>query len=46
MSQGKSRYTTIAVRPDLRDRLRRLKTGGQSYGELLEHMANEYETSD
>lgn len=39
-----TRYTTLTVRPDLHDRLARLKPyDSMSFNELLHEMADEYE---
>ncbi|WP_254530064.1 hypothetical protein [Natrinema gelatinilyticum] len=35
--------TTISVTPSVRDQIRSLKRGGQSYSELLEAMADQYQ---
>lgn len=35
--------TTISVTPSVRDRVRSLKRGGQSYSDLLESMAEQYQ---
>jgi len=36
-------FRTISVRQDVRDRVRSLKRGGESYTELLEAMCQAYE---
>lgn len=36
-------YTTISIHPPVRDRLRSLKRGQESYDELLEKMAQAYD---
>lgn len=38
----KATYTTISVRPEVRDRIRRLKRGQETYTELLAKMAERY----
>jgi predicted CopG family antitoxin len=38
--------TTISVTPSARDRIRSLKRGGQSYSELLEAMAEQYQPEE
>lgn len=35
--------TTISVTPSVRDQVRSLKRGGQSYSDLLESMADQYQ---
>lgn len=35
--------TTISINPSVRDRIRSLKRGGESYSELLEAMADQYQ---
>lgn len=37
--------TTVSVRPETRDRIRRRKEGGQTYDELLNRMLEETEDS-
>lgn len=39
-------YTTISVHPEVRDRIRRLKRGQETYTELLAKMADEYDPVD
>lgn len=34
-------WTTITVTPDMRDRLKSLKRGGESYAELFERLIEE-----
>ena len=38
--------TTISVTPSTRDRIRSLKRGGQSYSQLLEAMAEQYQPEE
>lgn len=38
MSEPQQRYTTIAVTPELRDRLRARKRAGASYQDVIETM--------
>lgn len=39
------RLTTISVTPGVRNQIRSLKRGGQSYSELLQAMVEQYEPS-
>lgn len=43
MSAELTRYTSIKVNPEVRDRVRCLKRGQESYSELLERMAEQYD---
>lgn len=43
---NKASYTTIPVRPEVRDRIRRLKGGQETYSELLATLADLYESVD
>lgn len=36
-------FTTISVTPDIRDRLRSLKRGQESYSELLDRMEEQFD---
>lgn len=42
MSAESTRYTSIKVNPEVRDRVRSLKRGQESYTELLDKMADVY----
>jgi len=42
-SDGQSDWTTITVKPSLRDRLKAQKRGGESYSDLFERMLNDFE---
>lgn len=46
MSAGSTQYTTISVTPEVRDRVRRLKRGQESYSELFAKMAEVYEQEE
>lgn len=39
-------YTTISVRPEVRDRIRRLKRGQETYSELLAKLADMYDPTE
>lgn len=43
MAAEPTQYTSIKVDPEVRDRVRSLKRGQESYSELLDKMANQYE---
>lgn len=43
---NKAKYTSISVRPEIRDRIRRLKRGQESYSELLAKMADMYDPAE
>lgn len=45
-TDGESKWTTITVKPELRDRLRAMKRGQQSYSDLLEQMADQYDPDE
>ena len=36
-------WTTVTVRPEVRDRLRGFKRGGESYSEVIVRMMDEHE---
>jgi hypothetical protein len=40
---AESKYTSIKIAPEVRDRIRSLKRGQQSYTELLDAMADAYD---
>ena len=43
MSSEDHPFRTIPVRQDVRDRVRSLKRGGESYTDLLDRMAKQYQ---
>lgn len=45
-TDGKSKWTTITVTPEMRDRLRSMKRGGESYTDLFERMIEQYDPDE
>lgn len=43
---NQEQYTTISVHSEIRDRIRRLKRGQETYSELLAKMADIYDPVD
>ena len=43
MSSENEPFRSISVRKDVRDRVRSLKRGGESYTDLLNRMAKQYQ---
>lgn len=39
-------YTTISVTPDVRDRVRALKTGQESYSDVLQRLLQQADTRE
>ena len=46
MPSQASEFTTISVTPEIRDEIRGLKQGGQSYSDLLRSMAVQYDPDE
>jgi hypothetical protein len=46
VAEEQMQFTTISVRPEVRDEVRRLKRGGESYSALLDRMVAQYTDGD
>ena len=46
VSNQSANYTTVSVTPEMRDLLRANKRGGQTYSELIQSMAAQYEPEE
>jgi len=43
---AESRYASIPVRPETRDKVRSLKRGGQDYDSLIRQMCQQYDPDE
>lgn len=46
MSNSEPKWANIKVRPDVRDRVKSLKRGGDSYSDVLRKMCDQYDPDE